>query len=206
MSSVTVSVPFTTILLLALMSAVPASSSSQQLSPELSALKHSLQRTKSLSAKFTQTRHLRALHDALTTEGALEYQNGGRLVWRTFAPSQSEVVIDGERVTISYPGMGGAQTIDFSTEPGMGRVFETIRAVLQADLERLESLFALTLRRKEPLSISLKPRSNELARTLRRIQLDFDRQFRLVHVALEEADGDSTDISFREHLIQTTAP
>lgn len=197
------SILLATTALLALQFAAPAGESAQAVPPELSALREALQRTVRVSAKFTQTRHLAALHDVLTTEGALEYQNGGRLVWRTFPPSESELVIDGQSVTIKYPGMGGAQTIDFSSEPGMGKVFETIRAVLQADLDHLRSLFTLSVRRKEPLSLSLVPRTEQLARTLRRIQLDFDHQFRLVHVGLNEPDGDSTDVSFRDHVIQT---
>jgi outer membrane lipoprotein-sorting protein len=205
MSSITVSVLVATTALLVLHSAAPSSAAPEPIPAELSALRESMQRTERLSAKFTQTRHLAALHDALTTEGALEYQTGGRLVWRTFPPSESELVMDGQHVTIRYAGMGGAQTVDFSSEPGMGKVFETIRAVLQADLDRLRSLFTLTIQRKEPLSLSLSPKTQELARTLRRIQLDFDRQLRLIHVGLDEADGDSTEISFRDHVIQKSA-
>jgi outer membrane lipoprotein-sorting protein len=200
-SSVTVSILFATSALLALQLAVPAA---QAVPPELSALREALQRTVKVTAKFTQTRHLAALHDALTTEGALEYQNGGRLVWRTFPPAESELVLEGQHVTIRYPGMGGVQDIDFSSEPGMGKVFETIRAVLQADLDHLRALFTVSVRRKEPLSLSLTPRTEQVARTLRRIQLDFDRQLRLVHVRLDEPDGDSTDILFRDQVIQTS--
>jgi outer membrane lipoprotein-sorting protein len=181
----------------------PVAESSKSVPPELAALRESLQRTVKVSAKFTQTRHLAALHDVLTTQGALEYQNGGRLVWKTFPPSESELVLEGQRVTISYPGMGGTQDVDFSAEPGMGKVFETIRAVLQADLDHLRALFTVSIRRKEPLSLTLTPKTEQLSRTLRRIQLDFDHQLRLVHVHLDEPDGDSTDIVFRDHLIQT---
>ena len=205
MSSVTVPAFQATIALLALLSAASAQNTSPSTAPELVALQQSMQRTKKVTAKFTQVRHLAALHDALMTEGALEYQNGGRLVWRTFAPSASELVMEGAHVTISYPGMGSAQTIDFSSDPGMARVFETIRSVLQADLDRLGALFTVTVRRRQPLSISLSPRSKALAETLKRIQLDFDGSFRLVHVTLGETDGDSTEISFREQVIETSA-
>jgi outer membrane lipoprotein-sorting protein len=177
----------------------------ESLPPELLPLRESLQRTEKLSARFTQTRHLAALHDALVTEGTLEYQKGGRLVWRTRPPAASELVLDGQHVTISYPGMGAAQTVDFSSEPGMGRVFETIRAVLEADFDRLLPLFTLTVERKVPLRVSLSPRTEELARTLRGIQLNFDRSFRLTHVVLNEPDGDATEISFRDQKIQTAA-
>ncbi len=172
---------------------------------ELLALRESLQRTEKLSARFSQTRHLAALRDALITEGTLEYQKGGRLVWRTFPPAESEVVVEGQRVTISYPGMSATQTVDLSSEPGMGKVFETIRAVLEADFDRLLPLFNLTVERKEPLSVSLTPRTQELARTLRRIQLDFDRSLHLARVLLNEPDGDSTEISFRDQRIQASA-
>ncbi len=184
-------------------SAAPASTES--LPPELVALRDSLKQTKKMSARFTQVRHLAALHGAMTTEGTLEFDNGGRLVWKTLPPAASELVLDGQQVTISYPGMSGAQTINFSSDPGMGRVFETIRAVLQADLEQLQPLFTLAIVRKDPLSLSLAPRNAELARTLRLIHLDFDRRLRLIHVGLTEPDGDSTEISFRDHVIQTLA-
>jgi outer membrane lipoprotein-sorting protein len=192
----------TTIVLLALQG--PAKPP-EPLPPELLALRQALQRTERLSARFTQTRHLAVLRDALITEGTLEYQRGGRLLWRTLPPAESELVLEGQHVTIRYPGMGAAQTVDFSSEPGMGRVFETIRAVLQADLDRLLPLFTLTVERKEPLSISLTPRTKELAKTLRRIQLDFDRSLHLVHVLLNEPDGDWTEISFRDQKTQAPA-
>jgi outer membrane lipoprotein-sorting protein len=191
----------TLLLLLDAASTVPT----EALPPELTALRESLKQTKQMSARFTQTRHLAALHGAMTTEGSLDYENGGRLVWKTLPPAASELVLNGKQVTISYPGMGGAQTIDFASDPGMGRVFETIRAVLQSDLEQLQPLFKLTVARKEPLSVSLSPRTEELAKTLRLIQLDFDRRLRLVHVGLTEPDGDSTEIAFRDHVIQTLA-
>jgi outer membrane lipoprotein-sorting protein len=192
----------TAILTLSLLDQTPK----EPLPPELSALHDSLQRTKRVSARFTQTRHLSALHGALTSEGSLEYENGGRLVWKTLPPAESELVLDGQHVTISYPGMGGAQTVDFSADPGMGRVFETIRAVLQADLVELQPLFKLVVVRKQPLSLALSPKTEVLARTLRRIELDFDRRLRLVHVGLTEPDGDSTDIVFRDHVLQSSVP
>jgi outer membrane lipoprotein-sorting protein len=172
---------------------------------DLLTLRESLQRTEKLSARFTQTRRLAALRDVLITEGSIEYQKGGRLVWRTLRPAESELVIEGQHVTISYPGMGAAQTVDFSSEPGMGRVFATIRAVLQADLDSLLPMFTVTVARKAPLSVSLSPRTEELARTLRRIQLDFDRTLRLIRVVLNESDGDSTEIVFRDQKIQAAA-
>ncbi len=118
-------------------------------------------------------------------------------------PTESEVIIDDQRATIHYPALGTTQTLDFSAEPGLGRVFQSIRSVLEADLDRLQPIFELKLDRKVPLSLTLKPRLREVSRTVERIRLEFDKQLRLTHVRLDEAGGDWTEIVFHDHVIET---
>ncbi len=170
---------------------------------ELSALRESLQRTRRLSARFKQTRHWAALHDALVTQGTVQYEKGGKLVWRMDPPAESQVIIDDQRATIHYPALGTTQTLDFSAEPGLGRVFQSIRWVLEADLDRLQPIFELRLDRKAPLNLTLKPRLPEVSRTVERIRLEFDKELRLTHVRLDEAGGDWTEIVFHDHVIET---
>ena len=173
---------------------------------DLTPLRDSLRRTVALSARFEQTRHLKALQDALVTTGRLDYRKGGRLLWHTDPPSESDLVLEGETATLKMPGMSSGQAFDLSSEPGMGKVFETLRAVLEADLERLTSLFELKVVRSQPLGVSLKPRNEALARVLQGIRLDFDAGYRLLQVSLREPDGDRTDIAFRDHVIETAGP
>ena len=175
----------------------------QTLPADLTPLRESLQRTVTLSARFEQTKHLKALHDALVTTGQLHYRKGGRLIWHTDPPSESDLVLEGTTATLKMAGMSSAQAFDLSSEPGMGKVFETLRAVLEADLERLTPLFELQVIRARPLGVSLKPRTETLARVLQAIRLDFDDRYRLLHVSLREPDGDRTDIAFRDHVIET---
>ena len=173
---------------------------------DLTPLRDSLRRTVALSARFEQTRHLKALQDALVTTGRLDYRKGGRLLWHTDPPSESDLVLEGSTATLKMPGMSSGQAFDLSSEPGMGKVFETLRAVLEADLERLTSLFELKVVRSQPLGVSLKPRNEALARVLQGIRLDFDAGYRLLQVSLREPDGDRTDIAFRDHVIETAGP
>ncbi len=173
--------------------------------PELTALRESLARTSKLSARFKQTRHWAALQDALVTEGTFQYQKGGRLVWHTAPPAESELVLEGKTAVLRYPALGTTERIDFSSEPGMARVFESIGAVLQADLEKLRPLFALTVEHKAPLSLSLTPRTEALAQAVRSIRLSFDGKMQLTKVVLEEPNGDSTDIVFHGHVVETAA-
>jgi hypothetical protein len=118
-------------------------------------------------------------------------------------PSESEVILDDQRATIHYPALGTTQTLDFSAEPGLGKVFQSIRSVLEADLDRLQPIFELRLDRKVPLSLTLKPRLPEVSRTVERIRLEFDKELRLTHVRLDEAGGDWTEIVFHSHVIET---
>lgn len=176
------------------------------IAPELKALRESLARTRKVYAHFTQTRHWAALQDALVTHGSFQYQKGGRLVWRTDKPAESELVLEGQSAVIRFPALGTSQAIDFSEEPGMARVFDSISAVVQADLERLRPLFELTLERKAPLRVVLRPRSEELARTVQRIQLEFDAKHLLQRVRLDEAGGDHTEIEFSGHVVEAASP
>lgn len=174
----------------------------QALPADLTPLRESLERTVALSARFQQTKHLKALQDQLVTTGRLHYRKGGRLLWHTDPPSESDLVLEGTTATLKVAGMSSPQAFDLSSEPGMGKVFETLRAVLEADLERLTPLFELQIIRARPLEVALKPRTEALARVLQGIQLDFDDQYRLLQVSLREPDGDRTDIVFRDHVIE----
>jgi outer membrane lipoprotein-sorting protein len=191
------------VLLPVLLGLTPAQPS---LPPELRSLQQSLRRTVSLSARFEQTKHLKALQDALVTTGRLQYRRGGRLVWHTDPPGESDLVLEGTTATLKMPGMSTGQAFDLSSEPGMGKVFETLRAVLEADLERLDPLFELQIVRSRPLAVSLKPRTEALARALQTLRLDFDDRNRLLRVSLREPDGDRTEIVFRDHVIETAGP
>jgi outer membrane lipoprotein-sorting protein len=188
------------VLLPVLLGLTPAQST---LPAELAPLREALQRTVSVSAHFEQTKHLKSLQDVLVTTGQLHYRRGGRLVWHTDPPSESDLVLEGATATLKMPGMSSAQAFDLSSEPGMGKVFETLRAVLEADLDRLTPLFELEILRARPLDMSLKPRTEALARALQSIRLAFDARYQLVRVSLREPDGDRTDIVFRDHVIVT---
>ncbi|WP_158502458.1 outer membrane lipoprotein carrier protein LolA [Vitiosangium sp. GDMCC 1.1324] len=165
-------------------------------------MKASLARTQKLSARFKQTRHWTALQDALVSEGSIQYQKGGKLVWHTEPPAENELILEGKTVTIRYPGLGTTQTLDTSADPGMAKVFECITAVLQADLERLQPLFELSIERKAPLGLALKPRTKELSQVIQGIRLSFDEKLRLTHIVLEESSGDRTEIDFHGHVME----
>ena len=168
--------------------------------PELVALKKKLASTMALSASFTQTRHWSALKDAMVTEGTFKWSRGGKLVWHTKPPSESELVVEGKQATMSYPALGTTQSFDFSAEPGMAAVFDSIAAVLQADFDKLMPLYDVVVSKRSPLTVSLKPHSSEVAKVISAIELTFTPKLDLSSVVLFEGGGDKTEISFKDQV------
>jgi hypothetical protein len=84
----------------------------------------------------------------------------------------------------------------------MGRLFDTLRAVLEGDLGKLQPLFFSKVVKKAPLQVVLEPRSADVAKVVTRLQLTFDAKHRLTDVVLDEVGGDRTEIAFREHVVE----
>jgi outer membrane lipoprotein-sorting protein len=166
-------------------------------------LARSLQRTVALRARFQQRKHLRALRDTLLSTGTIAYRRGGALVWHTDSPGESDLVLDGTSVTFTVSGMSSPQRIDLSSDPGMAKVFDTLRAVLEGNVDRLTPVFDIRVSSKQPLRVALTPRSDALTRSVEEIDLEFDAEFRLRRVSLREPDGDRTEIAFSDHVIET---
>jgi outer membrane lipoprotein-sorting protein len=166
------------------------------------ALRKRLAATDSLTARFVQKRHWAALKDTLTTEGTLQYDKSGKLIWKTEKPSVSELTLDGASATMRFPALNTTQKFDLSSEPAMAKVFESITAVLKADLERLVPLYAVQIRKASPLELELDPRSPQVAQVVSRLRLTFDAAPDLVGVTLEEPGGDSTEIRFKDHVVK----
>jgi outer membrane lipoprotein-sorting protein len=168
--------------------------------PELVALKEKLGRTASLQAKFVQKRHWAALKDPLVTEGTFVYERPDKLRWHASPPNESELVLDGKKAVMRYPALGTQEQFDLTSDPGMATILDSILAVLQADVDRLAPLYELTVTRRSPLEIELKPRSAQVAAVVERIDLSFDARLYLTNVMLREAGGDWTEIAFRDQI------
>ncbi|HZH04509.1 MAG TPA: outer membrane lipoprotein carrier protein LolA [Myxococcaceae bacterium] len=180
-----------------------AAAAAEPMPRELSALRESLAKTRKVSARFKQSRHWAALKDTLVSGGTLRYEKGGPLVWHTDPPAESELILKGETAILSQPALGTRETLDLSADPGMARVFDSIGAVLQANFEVLEPLFAVSVvRASAPLTVALRPRAPELARVVKGIRLEFDRRLHLARVTLDEASGDRTEITFFDHVVE----
>jgi outer membrane lipoprotein-sorting protein len=174
--------------------------------PELSALARHLAATTEISAHFAQRRTLAALKDTLQSSGTFSWRRGGKLDWHTTAPSESEMLLDESSAVMKYPALGVEQSIDLASDPQLAAVFQSILAVLRADLKRLEPLYELSVVQRAPLWVDLVPRSKQVAAVVQRIHLKFDAKLNLSEVTLDEAGGDTTDIAFRDQVVREASP
>ena len=188
------------VLAFALLSSAAPTPAAPEGQPELAALKKKLASVVSLSASFTQTRHWSALKDAMVTQGTFSWSRGGKLVWRTRPPAESELIVEGKQATMRYPALGTSQSFDFSAQPGMAAVFDSIAAVLQADFDRLAPLYEISVVKASPPRVSLKPRSAEMAKVISGIELAFNAKLDLETVVMLEGGGDKTEISFSNQV------
>lgn len=174
--------------------------------PQLTALAKRLSAIQSVDAAFRQRRTLAALQDDLVSEGTLSWRRGGKLVWHTRTPSESEIVLDEKSAVMRYPALKTEQAFDLSSQPQMAALFRAILAVLRADVSGLSPLFEVAVTSDAPLRLDLKPRSKEIGQVVRGIHLEFDAKLELTRVLLDEAGGDKTDITFRDQRIREAAP
>ena len=174
------------------------------LPPELKPVEDHFKATPALTAHFVQKRHWAALKDVLESSGTVTFERSGRIIWRTEKPSLSELELDGSKATMRAPKLGTSQSFDLKADPGMAAVFESLAAVMKADFPAIDKLYDLKLSSKSPVAVELKPKNEALGSVLSRISLKFDAKQDLSQVILDEAAGDSTEISFSAQTI--TAP
>jgi len=175
-------------------------------SPELTALAKHLAQTQELTAQFTQRRTLSALKDALESSGTFSWKRGGKLDWHTTAPSDSEILLDDQTVVIKVAALGVEQALDLSTQPQLQSVFQAVLGVLRADFKRLEPQYDLSIAARSPLALDLKPKSPDVAKVVSAVHLTFDAKLNLARVVLDEAGGDTTDITFKNHVVKSARP
>jgi outer membrane lipoprotein-sorting protein len=148
----------------------------------------------SWSARFTQTRTLRALVQPLTVEGRVWVAFPDRFRWELGEPAQTIAVRRGEEMWVIYPRLKRAERYSLAgTQPGPWR---DALALLEAGFPRsraeLESRFRILalVQTNEVCRLSLQPKSASARRLMSQIQVNFDaRQYSLLATEVTFADG-----------------
>ena len=180
--------------LMAALAAAPAADGDS-----LKAVKEHLAANPSVKADFVQVRKWVALKDTLQSSGTVAFDRSGKLCGKRSSRLKTELTLEGSTATMKVPKLKSTQTFDLKADPGMAAVFDSLRAVIRADFAELEKDFDVVTKAGKTLSVKLTPRNDALKSVVSAINLTFNEKLDLANVLLEEAGGDSTEISFSHH-------
>ena len=77
-------------------------------------------------ATFTEEKHLAALDRPLVSTGELRYRRPSYLEKLTLAPKREELLVDGQRLTITDPATGTDRVVDLSGSPEVSALVDLI--------------------------------------------------------------------------------
>jgi hypothetical protein len=150
-----------------------------------------------LRAEFDQTRRSAELERPVLAHGRMLVWREAGVLWQIEQPVKMLVVLR-EDVTIQIDANGRRRTQRTDDDAGAARAGRILGALLNGDTATLEQWFDIAARiDAQQWSIALTPRRGAMAAFLTSMQVSGDKYVR--SVAIDEANGDSTHISFRNH-------
>ena len=172
--------------------------------PDLSAVLKKLQAHQTVQATMVQLKTNKAFKQPQRSEGRFIVAPPRKLRWEYLKPFRTALVLNGDKVSMSYPDLNRKQTFDLNRDPSMKAVLETILFFLEAKPELVSERFSVTLATAEAdvARLTLIPKAEKARQLLARIVVDVDtKQGVLARIQLIEPDGDSSDIRFSDHRI-----
>lgn len=163
----------------------------------------------SWSARFVQTRTLKALKEPLTATGRVWFAAPNRFRWELGEPAESVAVRAGETLSVFYPRLKRVEKYPLAEvgrwrdalsllEAGFPRTAADLRARYQVVSEATEG---------EACELVLQPRSAAARRLVRQVAVRFDTQtFGLLATELLFADGSRMRNEFREAELNPPTP
>ncbi len=123
-------------------------------------------------ARFTETRELSLLQQALTSEGTLFFQRPDTLVKQFDPPQDLRYEIDAQRLTIRHSD-GTEEVLRLDNAPRLLAYVAALRAVLAGDREELQRYFELQFEGGAGgWRLRLTPREPGLARQVREVTIN----------------------------------
>lgn len=149
------------------------------------------------SAHFVEYKFVQMLKQPLQSSGRLVYAAPDRLQKDTLAPAPSDLVVDGDHLTVRQPD-GRVRDLSLSEFPEIGALVESIRATLAGDAATLTRYYAATLAGSlGDWSLLLEPRDERLRKLLTMVRIRGDGTS-IRDVETLERDGDRTDMTITQ--------
>jgi outer membrane lipoprotein-sorting protein len=151
---------------------------------------------KTLVAPFTQERTIGLLATAVKSDGEMTLVLPDRLRWELKPPDAITYWITPEGFGFATPG--GAAASGRGAAGRFGAVLSDLLVLLGGDLEKLRGRYELSIpNRKDGLTLVARPKAEEVAKHVRRLELVAGPELWAVkRVTIEEKNGDRSVITF----------
>ena len=148
-------------------------------------------------ADFEQTKRIADLERPLVARGRMLVWGRTGVLWQIEQPVKTAIALR-EDTTIEVGPDGRRRTRRAKDDAAAARLGRILRALLHGDIATLEQWFDIGARMgAQGWTISLTPRKGPMAAFLKAMQVSGDKFVEAV--AIDEANGDSTEIRFRNH-------
>jgi len=146
--------------------------------------------------EFIEQQFLAVLDHPVESSGELRYDAPDHLEKRTLLPRRETLVLAGGVLTVERGGHA-RHVLDMHRYPQIQPFVESIRATLAGDRSALERVFHVEFSGSvERWSLVLVPLDQQLARTVKQVQIDGSRD-QLLKVEIRQADGDRSLMTLR---------
>jgi len=145
-----------------------------------------------LQVNMEQTKALVSLAEKVQAKGTLCFARPRRLAMDLNGPGGTQLVIDGDLLTMTYKALKKTETTNLTRDPRGRAIAEHLFLLLEAEPQQLTQIYGLTVVKEQPLRVELTPKSEALSRIIKRVEARFHNKGFVEHLVLEEQNGDST--------------
>ena len=162
----------------------------------LSLIETSQRTTRTLCARFEQTKHLSLLTEPLVTRGQFAFRQPDQVMWRIDEPP---ITVRIDRDGIHLPDLAGAKDEMPALAP-FSAMLRRLSGLFSGSLRDVHDTFEITAAPDAgAIRVHLVPRSAQLQRMFRSIDMLFVApEWVVTTLHFEEALGDSLDIAFSD--------
>lgn len=163
------------------------------------------QATETLSARFTQTKHMSLLSEPLVATGRFAFKRPDRILWEIEQPDKATVIINGGQLVI--PGLAEKERQALATLP-VATALSQIGALFTGDVQALRDTFDATASAdSDAIQVHLVPREQAAQGMFSRIDLAFAApRLTLRSIRLENRLGDRVEVALDDVVVNAALP
>ena len=168
----------------------------------LKAVAETLKSVRSLRAVFVQERHLALFVEPLVARGECSFERPDRLRWELTEPYVSLLILEGRGVAKFDRMEGRPRKLELGGADLLREVLGQITDWMQGDFSKSHETYELKLEQGADYRLTLKPRSKELLKLIRAVELSIHPEtHRVTQVVIREPGQDFLSIRFEQERL-----